>query len=100
VLMPALGADQGRRPLGITAGPDGNMWFTEERMNQIGRIVPATGEITEFKLPDFFFRRQPFEIASGPDGNLWFTEAFGNRIGRITTERQNTEFGEADPKHG
>jgi streptogramin lyase len=93
VLMPSLGPDQGRRPLGITAGPDGNMWFTEERMNQIGRIVPATGEVTEFKLPDFTFRRQPFEITSGPDGNLWFTENFGNRIGRITTDGEITEFG-------
>jgi streptogramin lyase len=92
VLLPSLGPDQGRRPLGITAGSDGNMWFTEERMNQIGRIVPATGEITEFKLPDFTFRRQPFEITSGPDGNLWFTEAFGNRIGRITTDGEITEF--------
>jgi streptogramin lyase len=100
VLMPALGPDQGRRPLGITAGPDGNMWFTEERMNQIGRIVPATGEITEFQLPDFTFRRQPFEITSGPDGNLWFTENFGNRIGRITTGGEITEFEVPTPNSG
>jgi streptogramin lyase len=92
VLLPALGPDQGRRPLGITAGPDRNMWFTEERMNQIGRIVPETGEITEFKLPDFEVRRQPFEITAGPDGNVWFTEVAGNKIGRITMDGEITEF--------
>ena len=26
-------------PAGITAGPDGNIWFTEVSGNQIGRII-------------------------------------------------------------
>ena len=34
----------------ITAGPDGNLWFTEEGANQIGRITTA-GVITEFSIP-------------------------------------------------
>jgi hypothetical protein len=28
-------------PLGIAAGPDGNLWFTEAYGNQIGRITPS-----------------------------------------------------------
>jgi hypothetical protein len=28
-------------PSGITAGPDGNLWFTEFNANKIGRITPA-----------------------------------------------------------
>ena len=69
----------------ITAGPDGNLWFTENGANKIGRITPA-GVITEFTLsvPE----AKPFGITSGPDGNLWFTtegwEAQG--IGRITPQ--------------
>ena len=27
-------------PFGITAGPDGNLWFTETLGNSIGRITP------------------------------------------------------------
>ena len=27
-------------PEGITAGPDGNLWFTENGGNKIGRITP------------------------------------------------------------
>ena len=34
------------QPLGIMAGPDGNLWFTEPGANKIGRITPA-GAITE-----------------------------------------------------
>jgi virginiamycin B lyase len=37
-------------PGGITAGPDGNLWFTEQDGNQIGRITPG-GAITGFSAP-------------------------------------------------
>jgi len=40
-----------RRPLGITAGPDGNVWFMELQGNKIGRITPA-GVIAEFSEPN------------------------------------------------
>jgi streptogramin lyase len=65
----------------ITAGPDGNLWFTELSANKIGRITPQ-GLITEFTIPTA--NSQPFGITAGPDGNVWFTEIAGNRIGRIS----------------
>ena len=37
----------GASPFEITAGPDGNLWFTENVGNRIGRITPA-GVVTEF----------------------------------------------------
>jgi hypothetical protein len=40
----------GCSPALITSGPDGNLWFTEDCKNTIGRITPA-GRITEFPLP-------------------------------------------------
>jgi streptogramin lyase len=77
-------------PIGITAGPDGNMWFTEDLPSKIGRITPA-GVITEFALPPPLSQndagtRGPSAITLGPDGNLWFTETFGpyNSIGKIS----------------
>ena len=37
----------GSDPGGITAGPDGNLWFTEFGVGKIGRITTA-GTVTEF----------------------------------------------------
>jgi streptogramin lyase len=74
--------------LGITAGPDGNLWFTENDNNQIVRVT-TTGDFTlvaTLKTGSF-----PYEITAGPDGNLWFTEN-SNRIGRITLDGHVTEF--------
>ena len=34
----------------ITAGPDGNLWFTEPNLERIGRITPA-GVVSEFPPP-------------------------------------------------
>src|SRR5712692_6892750 len=62
-------------PEGITAGPDGNLWFTEKVSSQIGRITPQ-GKISEFSLPTP--NGFPEGITAGPDGNLWFTELAGN----------------------
>jgi streptogramin lyase len=77
-------------PGGITAGPDGNLWFTESSGNKIGRITPA-GQIDEFPIPDSG-SRSPTAITAGPDGNLWFTEPNGYKIGRITPAGLIDEF--------
>jgi sugar lactone lactonase YvrE len=76
-----------RDPWDITAGPDGNVWFTEYNGNRIGRITPA-GIVTEFTATANSY---PDRITAGPDGNLWFTENNG-RIGRITPAGVVTEF--------
>jgi len=76
-------------PAGITAGPDGNLWFTESAGNKIGMITPS-GEITEFAIPTA--ASAPAGITAGPDGNLWFTESAGNKIGMITPSGTITEF--------
>jgi streptogramin lyase len=67
-------------PWGITAGPDGNIWFTEYRGNRIGKITPS-GSITEYPIPTAL--SQPVGITAGPDGNLWFTELQGSNIGNL-----------------
>src|SRR5208337_2211810 len=77
-------------PAGITAGPDGNLWFTEFSGDRIGRITPG-GTVTEFST-GITPNSDPDEITAGPDGNLWFTEASGDRIGRITPGGTVTEF--------
>jgi virginiamycin B lyase len=72
-------------PVGITAGPDGNLWFTEGGANKIGRIT-TTGVVTEFPVPTP--KRQIIGITAGPahTASVWFTEFIANQIGEISTK--------------
>ncbi len=79
----------GSTPFGITLGPDGALWFTQQGNNRIGRITQA-GVITSFLITTA--SSGPQGITSGPDGNLWFTENTANKIGKITTAGVVTEF--------
>ena len=76
-------------PYGITAGPDGNVWFAESNSNKVGRITPG-GTITEFPTPTL--GSAPNQIATGSDGNLWATLEVPNAIARITTAGVVTQF--------
>ncbi len=69
----------------IAAGPDGNMWFTDNANNSIGRITPA-GATTFFPVPTTPDPQNGFglfEITAGPDGNMWFTAFYTNMVGKI-----------------
>ena len=75
-------------PGDITAGPDGNLWFTEEGvLPGIGRIT-TSGTITEHTAgltSGFSLLMTPKGITEGPDGNLWFTEqgAIADGVARL-----------------
>ena len=85
----------GMNPFMVTAGPDGNLWFTEGGdpvgvTGKIGRITPS-GTVTEF--PTATSLSYPIGITAGPDGNLWFTEYNSNgKIGKITPDGVITEY--------
>lgn len=74
-----------RNVLSMAAGPDGNIWFTNE--SGVRRIT-TDGVVTTFNYDNAW----PLHIAAGPDGNMWFTEYNANRIGRITPAGQITWF--------
>ena len=71
----------------VTLGPDGAVWFTENRANKIGRIS-RTGMVREFPLGP---ASGPEYIVAGPDHALWFTEQ-ADYIGRITPSGSIREF--------
>ncbi len=77
-------------PNSITAGADGNLWFTETLAGQIGCITPE-GQVTEFSK-GITPNSVPETITAGPDGNLWFTQSASDQIGRITPQGHVTEF--------
>ena len=76
-------------PRGIAAGPDGNLWFTENNGNKIGKIT-TSGSITEYAIP--ISNSYPQGIAAGPDGNLWFIGSGSSGIGKITTSGSFTQY--------
>jgi CSLREA domain-containing protein len=68
-------------PYDLTAGPDGNLWFTDQANNAIGEFNPVTHVVNEFTLltPSGL----PKGITVGPDCELWFVDAANNNIGEI-----------------
>ena len=74
--------------VGITGGPDGNVYFTDTLNNAIGQITPS-GTITELPLSGpvagGFFKNGLDGITLGADGKLAFTESTQGAIGKITT---------------
>ena len=75
---------------GITAGPDGALWVTDQFNRQILRLS-TSGRYRGFPLSHF---ATPAGITEGPDGALWFTAGFDStaEIGRITTSGQITTY--------
>ena len=84
----SAGLTAGGSPAGITSGPDGNLWFTEQNASRLGSINTA-GQIIEVSH-GIAANSTPFEIASGPGETLWFTELDGNRVARFGLAPQIT----------
>jgi streptogramin lyase len=75
----------------IAAAKDGNLWFTQDALNNFARVTP-TAVITDF--PDALLGGGVRGIAGGPDGNIWIAEAGGNgAIARVSPAGEVTEFG-------
>ncbi len=82
------GLPSGSAPYAVAAGPDGNMWFTNNGKSKIGKVTSA-GSVTEYALPS---SSEPRGIVAGPDGNLWFVDWGTNEVGKITTSGTITEY--------
>jgi virginiamycin B lyase len=83
-------------PFAIAAGPDGNLWFSELRKSQIGRITP-TAEISTFDLGRGALAER---LTAGPDDAIWFTDPAGNRIGRLGLDGTTTYVPLPTPESG
>ena len=73
----------------ISAGSDGNIWFTNNAVNKIGKMNRTGSVLAEYALPA---KSDPLEITAGPDGNLWFDAYESSKIDKITTEGKLTEY--------
>ncbi|MBK8738359.1 MAG: hypothetical protein IPM02_01830 [Betaproteobacteria bacterium] len=73
-----------RRPVFIGAGSDGNIWYTDELSNRIGRVTPGGA------FADFDIGSNSEGIVAGADGNMWAMA--DNGLARVTPGGQVTIF--------
>ena len=73
----------------ITSGPDGNLWFTQEFNDQIGKITPG-GTITEYPVPTIG-ENYAFYMTAGPDGKVWFSSGGIRKVVSVTATGIFTE---------
>jgi virginiamycin B lyase len=85
-------ANSNNQPLGIIAGPDNAVWFTEYFSNLVGRLSTTNFAVSEFPVPTV--GAAPYGITAGSDGNIWFTESLIGQVGRVNLSSNNviTEF--------
>ena len=73
--------------MGITAGPDGALWFTNYNSPGQQFVAPPVarittdGTITGYSDPGM---QGTQGITVGPDGALWFSDLFNGTIGRVS----------------
>ncbi len=90
-------------PYNIVAGPDNNVWFTENSSNKIGVFNVGTSSFSEYSfLPTVGPGNGPIGITSGPDGRLWFADSASDTthvddVAGITTTGTITDY--AVPTH-
>ena len=70
------------QPQGITPGPDGNIWFTEEGLNQLGSINPYSHVISNYPYepPGYTNNDQAKGITGGPNNTIGFVETQNNLV--------------------
>jgi len=76
---------RGHRPHGVLVDKHGIVWTTGNGNGTIGRLDPATGNITEFKTPSG--GGGPHTLVITDDGStIWFTMQSGNKVASLDTK--------------
>ncbi|HXY24762.1 MAG TPA: hypothetical protein VEI73_08935 [Candidatus Acidoferrum sp.] len=73
---------KGAHPHDPAVGADGSLWFTEQMVNKLGRLDPATGTFKEYPLVEGK-NSGPHGLMSDKHGNIWYTANFGGYIGKL-----------------
>jgi virginiamycin B lyase len=71
-------------PTGIAVGTNGDVWFAESGLDQLGLAFVNPYGATVFKgAATLSGGAAPVGMTTGPDGAIWFTEQGANAIGRM-----------------
>ena len=69
-------------PHGLVADRESKIWFTAAFKGYVGKLNPATGEVTEYPMPDPR-ARDPHTPVFDRHGILWFTTEQSNFVRRL-----------------
>jgi len=78
--MKVFDAPRGAGPYGITATPDGSVWFASLSANYIARVDPDSGQATVIEPPTA--NQGARRIWSDSRGRLWVSEWNAGQVGR------------------
>jgi virginiamycin B lyase len=71
----------GSRPHDPLATPDGDLWWTGQMANKLGRLDPRTGRMKEYAID--VAQSGPHGLVDDKDGHIWFTANFQGYIGEL-----------------
>ncbi|MET0986587.1 MAG: lyase [Steroidobacteraceae bacterium] len=75
--------ERGTGPHNLILGEDGAIWYSGNRVGNIGRLDPEQGIVVEkIALPAGI--RDPHTLIGDGKGHIWFTAQASNTIGRLT----------------
>jgi streptogramin lyase len=70
------------RPFGITKGPDGNIWFTDQGNDTVNALNPSNASLVyNYAVPG----SDLWDITTGSDGALWMADQNLEGVDRLTT---------------
>ncbi|HEY2134805.1 MAG TPA: SMP-30/gluconolactonase/LRE family protein [Xanthobacteraceae bacterium] len=72
-------------PHDVIVDRDGNAWYTNFGEQNIGKLDPKTGKVTEYALPEIKkgWPQGSLGLRPDQDGNLWFGMMYQGAMGRI-----------------
>jgi virginiamycin B lyase len=71
---------QGSRPHDVAPAPDGTVWYTAQRLGELGRLDPSTDKTHHIPLGN---GSAPHGVIVGPAGAAWVTDGGLNAIVRV-----------------
>ena len=75
----------GSHPHDVAPAPDGTVWYTAQRLGELGRLDPLTGETHHIPLGP---GSAPHGVIVGPDGAPWITDGGQNAIVRVDPQTE------------
>lgn len=85
-------------PTAIAAGPEGDLWATDDIDQDFGESAVVKVATTGKRLKTYYYQGIASEgssfadIAEGPDGNLWVTDSYNEQILQLTPRGKYTGF--------
>ena len=78
----------GSRPHDVAPAADGGVWYTAQRVGELGWLDPASGETRHIPLGA---GSAPHGVIVGPDGDPWITDGGLNAIVRVDAATDEVE---------